>query len=135
MAGHIVIAPPSALNDRWSRRLPDPITAMASGWMRIRQRAGQRGVELPLIISDHADWDELTATLTEIAPEGSVGHPRPRGSADALVHDPPDQGAGAAIWWAMRMRMIEGGRRCKYDPVAFKEAFYRDSLGEEVACD
>ena len=23
-----------ALNDRWSRRLPDPITAMASGWMR-----------------------------------------------------------------------------------------------------
>ena len=34
MAGHIVIAPPGALNDRWSRRLPDPVTAMASGWMR-----------------------------------------------------------------------------------------------------
>ena len=42
MAGHIVICPPSALNDRWSRRLPDPITAMASGWMRIRQRARQK---------------------------------------------------------------------------------------------
>src|SRR5439155_10620012 len=42
MAGHIVIAPPGALNDRWSRRLPDPVTAMASGWMRIRQRARQR---------------------------------------------------------------------------------------------
>jgi putative mRNA 3-end processing factor len=41
MAGHIVIAPPGALNDRWSRRLPDPVTAMASGWMRIRQRARQ----------------------------------------------------------------------------------------------
>ncbi len=39
MAGRVVIAPPSALNDRWSRRLPDPVTAMASGWMRIRQRA------------------------------------------------------------------------------------------------
>lgn len=68
MAGHIVICPPSALNDRWSRRLPDPITAMASGWMRVRQRARQRNVELPLVISDHADWDELTATITEVNP-------------------------------------------------------------------
>ena len=31
MRGSIVICPPSALNDRWSRRLPEPITAMASG--------------------------------------------------------------------------------------------------------
>ncbi|MED5544203.1 MAG: ligase-associated DNA damage response exonuclease [Pseudomonadota bacterium] len=68
MAGHVVLAPPSALNDRWSRRLSDPRTAMASGWMRVRQRARQRGVELPLIISDHADWDELTRTVTEVAP-------------------------------------------------------------------
>ena len=83
MRGHIVIAPPSALNDRWSRRLPDPITAMASGWMRIRQRAVQRGVELPLILSDHADWDELTATLTEVAPkEVWVTH----GREEALIH-------------------------------------------------
>ena len=67
--GHIVICPPSALNDRWSRRLPDPITAMASGWMRVRQRARQRNVELPLIISDHADWGELTRTIEEVAPQ------------------------------------------------------------------
>ena len=83
MAGHIIVAPPSALQDRWSRRLPDPITAMASGWMRVRQRAVQRGVELPLILSDHADWDELTDTLTEIAPkEVWVTH----GREEALVH-------------------------------------------------
>jgi len=63
-----VVCPPSALNDRWSRRLPDPLTAMASGWMRVRQRVRQRGVELPLIISDHADWDELTATINEVNP-------------------------------------------------------------------
>lgn len=68
LAGHIVICPPSALNDRWTRRLPDPITAMASGWMRVRQRARQRNVELPLIISDHADWDELTSTISEVNP-------------------------------------------------------------------
>lgn len=66
--GHIVICPPGALNDRWSRRLPDPITAMASGWMRVRQRARQRNVELPLIVSDHADWGELTRTIEEVNP-------------------------------------------------------------------
>ncbi len=68
MRGSIIIAPPSALNDRWSRRLPEPITAMASGWMRVRQRARQRGVELPLVISDHADWDELTQTIKQVNP-------------------------------------------------------------------
>jgi putative mRNA 3-end processing factor len=69
LRGKIVLAPPSALADRWSRRLPDPVTSMASGWMRVRARAQQRGVELPLIISDHADWDELTATIREVAPK------------------------------------------------------------------
>jgi putative mRNA 3-end processing factor len=83
MAGHIVIAPPSALNDRWSRRLPDPVTAMASGWMRIRQRARQSNIELPLIISDHADWDELTCTIRELAPrEVWITH----GREEALKH-------------------------------------------------
>jgi len=83
LKGHVVMAPPSALADRWSRRLPDPITAMASGWMRVRARARQRGVELPLVISDHADWDELTATVRELNPkELWVTH----GRDDALVH-------------------------------------------------
>ena len=68
MRGAIVVCPPSALNDRWSRRLPEPITAMASGWMRVRQRARQRMVELPLVISDHADWGELTRTIEEVDP-------------------------------------------------------------------
>ena len=83
MQGHVVMSPPGALNDRWSRRLPDPITAMASGWMGVRQRARQRNVELPLVISDHADWDELTATIAELAPsEVWVTH----GREEALVH-------------------------------------------------
>ena len=68
MRRSVVVCPPSALNDRWSRRLPEPITAMASGWMRVRQRARQRNVELPLVISDHADWGELTRTIEEVNP-------------------------------------------------------------------
>lgn len=83
MRGAVVICPPSALNDRWSRRLPDPITAMASGWMRIRQRARQRNVELPLVISDHADWNELTDTIRTVsAGETWITH----GREEALLH-------------------------------------------------
>ena len=76
------MAPPSALNDSWSGRFTDPVTAFASGWMRVRARARQRGVELPLVISDHADWDELVATIGETgASEIWVTH----GREDALV--------------------------------------------------
>ncbi len=67
-AGEIVVAPPSAFADTWTRRFAEPLDCFASGWMAVRQRAKQRGVELPLVISDHADWDELTATVREIAP-------------------------------------------------------------------
>jgi putative mRNA 3-end processing factor len=68
-AGEIVIAPPSALQERWARRFAEPLDCFASGWMSVRQRAKQRGVELPLVISDHADWDELTATISELRPQ------------------------------------------------------------------
>jgi putative mRNA 3-end processing factor len=81
--GAIVLAPPSAIADRWARRLADPVTCVASGWMRVRQRAKSRGVELPLVISDHADWDELLATLDAVgAPEVWVTH----GREEALIH-------------------------------------------------
>jgi putative mRNA 3-end processing factor len=68
-AGTIVVGPPSAFQDRWARRFADPVSCFASGWMRIRQRAKQGGVELPLVISDHSDWDELCATIREVAPQ------------------------------------------------------------------
>lgn len=68
MAGHVVVAPPSALRDRWTRRLPDPVLAMASGWLQVRQRVRQNNIDLPLVISDHADWAELTQTIREVAP-------------------------------------------------------------------
>ena len=51
--------------------------------MRIRARARQHGVALPLVISDHADWDGLTATIAATgAGEIWVTH----GQEDALVH-------------------------------------------------
>jgi putative mRNA 3-end processing factor len=69
LPGEIVIAPPSAIADKWARRFADPIPAFASGWMMVRARARQRHVELPLVISDHADWDELVQTAEELKPE------------------------------------------------------------------
>lgn len=105
LKGEIVLAPPSAVADRWSRRLPDPVVSVASGWMRVRQRARQAGVELPLIVSDHADWDELIQTIDEVgAPELWVTH----GREEALVH-----AAGLKGFRARALRLVgydeEGG--------------------------
>ncbi|HUG60858.1 MAG TPA: ligase-associated DNA damage response exonuclease [Methylomirabilota bacterium] len=83
LAGRIVLCPPSATSDVWARRFPDPVTAFASGWMRVRARARQRGAELPLIVSDHADWDDLCETILDTeAEEVWVTH----GQEEALVH-------------------------------------------------
>lgn len=68
VAAQLVVAPPSAFASPWVQRFRDPVLAFASGWMAVRARARQRGVELPLIISDHVDWPMLTGTLTELAP-------------------------------------------------------------------
>jgi putative mRNA 3-end processing factor len=81
-AGAIVVAPPDAIADVWARRFADPVPAFASGWMCVRARARQRGIELPLVISDHADWDELTRTIEDVKPgELWITH----GNEDALL--------------------------------------------------
>jgi len=92
LPGEIILCPPSALRDRWSRRFADPVTAFASGWMRIKGRARQSGVELPLIISDHVDWPELITTLREVeAREIWITH----GRDDALAYYLASQGVKA----------------------------------------
>ena len=63
LKGKIIIAPPSAIKDKWVRKFPDLRYCLASGWMIVKQRAKQSKIELPLVISDHADWNELTNTI------------------------------------------------------------------------
>jgi putative mRNA 3-end processing factor len=83
LGGEIVICPPSATRDLWARAFSDPVVAFASGWMRIRARARQGGVQLPLVVSDHADWDELCTTILETECEELwITH----GAEDALLH-------------------------------------------------
>lgn len=92
LRGQLVLAPPSAIADRWAARLTDPVLAVASGWMRVRQRARQRGVELPLVLSDHADWDELVQTIDDVqCAELWVTH----GREDALIHHATSRGITA----------------------------------------
>jgi putative mRNA 3-end processing factor len=92
LGGEIIICPPSALQEIWSRKFPDPVSAVASGWMRVRARARQQGAELPLVISDHAGWDDLGRTIRETgAQEIWVTH----GAEEALVYWCETQGLKA----------------------------------------
>lgn len=82
LVGALVLAPPSALRDSWARRLTDPVIGFASGWMQVRQRARQQNAELPLVLSDHADWPGLLRSIYEShADEIWITH----GQEDALI--------------------------------------------------
>jgi putative mRNA 3-end processing factor len=92
LGGEIVLCPPGSLSDRWAQRFGDAVTAFASGWMRVRARARQRGVELPMVISDHADWEDLCTTVAETGAETVwVTH----GQEEALCHWAGTQGIRA----------------------------------------
>lgn len=65
----LILAPPSAFASPWVQRFRDPVLSYASGWMTVRAQARRRGIELPLVISDHVDWPQLTATIRELAPQ------------------------------------------------------------------
>jgi putative mRNA 3-end processing factor len=93
LRGALVLAPPGGVGEAWGGRLTDPVVAVASGWMRVRRWARQRGAELPLVISDHADWDELIRTVDDVqAPQLRVTH----GWAEPLVHHARQRGIDAA---------------------------------------
>lgn len=63
LRGELVIAPPSARDTRWMRRLDDAQTALVSGWMQ--GGVGGRGYDRGFPLSDHADWPQLVATVRE----------------------------------------------------------------------
>ena len=69
LKNQIILCPPSALHDKWSRKFKNPIKGIVSGWMNIRQRIKQKNIQLPLIISDHADWNDILLTTKENNPE------------------------------------------------------------------
>jgi putative mRNA 3-end processing factor len=64
-AGELVLAPLSARGTPWMRRLGEVSDAFASGLMRVRGVRRQRGFDRGFVLSDHADWPALLATVAE----------------------------------------------------------------------
>ena len=83
LKNNLILCPPSSLNDKWSQKFINIVKGYASGWMQIRQRIKQKNIEVPLVISDHADWDEILQTVEDVVPEEVlVTH----GREEALVY-------------------------------------------------
>jgi putative mRNA 3-end processing factor len=62
-AGSLVIAPPSAAGSTWLRRFGHVSTAFVSGWMQVRGARRRRSMDRGFVLSDHADWPGLLATI------------------------------------------------------------------------
>lgn len=68
----LVIAPQAVRRSRLLARLGPLATAMASGWMLLRESRRRMSVQRGFVLSDHADWDGLLATIRATG-AGSVG--------------------------------------------------------------
>jgi putative mRNA 3-end processing factor len=61
----LVIAPPGAGGGPWMRRFGACATGFCSGWMAIRGQRRRRGHDRGFVLSDHADWKGLIATVED----------------------------------------------------------------------
>lgn len=59
----LIVAPVSARATSWVNRFGEHSSGFVSGWMRIRGARRQRAVDRGFVLSDHADWDGLLATI------------------------------------------------------------------------
>lgn len=55
----VVIAPPSADQTTWLKKVGPCQRAICSGWMQVRGNQRRRNIEKGFVLSDHADWDGL----------------------------------------------------------------------------
>jgi putative mRNA 3-end processing factor len=81
-AGMLVLAPLSARGTPWMRRLGDLSDGLTSGLMRVRGIRRQRGYDRGFVLSDHADWPALLATIHET---GAARVLATHGHAEALA--------------------------------------------------
>lgn len=68
-AGRLIMAPPSAAATPWTKRFGDVALGFCSGWMQIRGNRRRRGYERGFVVSDHADWGALLATIEQTGAE------------------------------------------------------------------
>ena len=65
LSGALILAPLSARGTPWMRRLGEFSDAFVSGLMRVRGVRRQRAYDRGFVLSDHADWPALLATIAE----------------------------------------------------------------------
>ena len=59
----LVITPASVEGTPWLRRFGETSTAFASGWMSIRGARRRQALDRGFVMSDHADWNGLMASI------------------------------------------------------------------------
>ena len=84
--GAVVVCPPMAMKDAWAAGFDDPVSVAASGWMQLVTHRLSSGAHLPLVLSDHADWPDLCATIAETGAEEIWIVHTSTGSLRALGH-------------------------------------------------
>lgn len=62
------IMPPGMERSRIVKGTKNIASAFASGWMQLRGARRRRGIETGFIVSDHADFEQLTRTVKDIGP-------------------------------------------------------------------
>jgi len=65
LVGELVLAPLTARGTPWMKRFRALEAAFASGLLRIRGTRRRRGFDRGFVVSDHADWPGLLATIRE----------------------------------------------------------------------
>ncbi len=91
--GELVVAPPGASGSTWMRRFAGASTGFCSGWMRVRGNRRRRGYDRGFVLSDHADWAELLATIEDASPTRVL---LTHGRTDVLVRYLRERGFDAA---------------------------------------
>ena len=65
LEGELILAPPSILKSEWLPLFGKYRTAFASGWMQGSSFFHLNSYDHGFVISDHADWNDLNATIHE----------------------------------------------------------------------
>lgn len=67
--GSLVLAPPSADNSIWAKKLGPFSTGYCSGWMLVRGAKNRRAIDQGFALSDHVDWFQLLETIKNTGAE------------------------------------------------------------------
>ena len=92
-AGELVLAPLTARGTPWMKRFRAFESAFASGLLRIRGTRRRRGFDRGFVLSDHADWPGLLATIRETGASRVLAT---HGHREALVRFLREAGLDAA---------------------------------------